>query len=133
MIDMETSLDGQHLATYRADGLIVSTPTGSTGYNLSVGGPIVAPTAPVWVISPIAAHSLTMRPLVIADDNVVEVTTTSRAESYRVSLDGRSISLPVGTTVTLRRAPYVTKVVQRIDHRFVDTLSAKLLWGIDKR
>lgn len=129
MINMKASIDGAGLADYRADGLIISTPTGSTGYNLSVGGPIVAPSAPVWVISPVAAHSLTMRPLVVSDDSVVSVTTLSRTSSYRVSLDGRSVTLPVNTTIVMKRAPFVTKVVQRLDHRFVDTLRSKLLWG----
>lgn len=133
MIDMEAWIDGAHLANYLADGLIVSTPTGSTGYNLSVGGPIVAPQAPVWVVSPIAAHSLSMRPLVVDDRSVVSVTTRSRSESYRVSLDGQSFSMSVGTTITMRRAPFVTKVVQSLGHRFVDTLRTKLLWGLDKR
>ena len=129
MITMKASVDGAGLADYRADGLIISTPTGSTGYNLSVGGPIVAPQAPVWIISPVAAHSLTMRPLVVSDDSVVSVNTRSRTSSYRVSLDGRSVTLPVSTTIIMKRAPFVTKVVQRHDHRFVDTLRSKLLWG----
>lgn len=133
MIEMEAMVDDSHLATYLADGLIVSTPTGSTGYNLSVGGPIVAPSAPVWAISPVAAHSLTMRPLIVADDSVISVTTRSRSASYRISLDGRSQTLPVGTTIEMRRAPFVTRVIQRLDHRFTDTLRSKLLWGIDKR
>lgn len=133
MIEMEATIDKSRLATYLADGLIISTPTGSTGYNLSVGGPIVAPSAPVWVISPVAAHSLTMRPLIVSDDSVISVTTRSRTETYRISLDGRSQILPVGTTVEIHRAPFVTRVIQRLDHQFTDTLRSKLLWGIDKR
>lgn len=133
MIEMEATIDNSHLATYLADGLIVSTPTGSTGYNLSVGGPIVAPSAPVWAISPVAAHSLTMRPLIVSDDSVISVVTRSRTETYRISLDGRSQTLPAGTTIEIRRAPFVTRVIQRLDHRFTDTLRSKLLWGIDKR
>ena len=133
MIDMEARIGDALLANYRGDGLIVSTPTGSTGYNLSVGGPILEPSAPVWAISPIAAHSLTMRPLVVSDDSVFTVTTHSRSDAYRLSLDGRSVSLAAGTTVTMRRAPFVTKVIQSQDHHFSDTLRDKLLWGIDKR
>ncbi|MDE6190502.1 MAG: NAD kinase [Muribaculum sp.] len=133
MIEMEATVDNSHLATYLADGLIVSTPTGSTGYNLSVGGPIVAPSAPVWAISPVAAHSLTMRPLIVSDDSIISVTTRSRSATYRISLDGRSQTLPVGTTIEMRRAPFVTRVIQRLEHRFTDTLRSKLLWGIDKR
>lgn len=131
MVDMDATVDGTKVANYRADGLIISTPTGSTGYNLSVGGPIVAPLAPVWIISPIAAHSLSMRPLVVSDSAVITVTTRSRSESYRISLDGRSVTMPVGSTVTMRRAPFVTKVVQSKDHRFIDTLRTKLLWGAE--
>lgn len=133
MIDMEARIGDALLANYRGDGLIVSTPTGSTGYNLSVGGPILEHSAPVWAISPIAAHSLTMRPLVVSDDSVFTVTTHSRSDAYRLSLDGRSVSLAAGTTVTMRRAPFVTKVIQSQDHHFSDTLRDKLLWGIDKR
>ena len=133
MIDMEARIGDALLANYRGDGLIVSTPTGSTAYNLSVGGPILEPSAPVWAISPIAAHSLTMRPLVVSDDSVFTVTTHSRSDAYRLSLDGRSVSLAAGTTVTMRRAPFVTKVIQSQDHHFSDTLRDKLLWGIDKR
>lgn len=133
MIDMEACVNGANLANYLGDGLIVSTPTGSTGYNLSVGGPIVAPSAPVWVISPIAAHSLTMRPLVVDDESVITVTTRSRAASYRLSVDGRAVSLPVDTTVILRRGGYVTRVVKQPGHHYTETLREKLLWGIDKR
>lgn len=133
MINVETRISGDELATYLADGVIVSTPTGSTGYNLSVGGPIVEPTAPNWVISPIAAHTLTMRPLVISSDTTIDLLTTSRAPSFRVSLDGRSITLPAGTPLRLSRAPFTIKVVQRQGHSFASTLRHKLLWGIDPR
>lgn len=133
MIEVETKVNEMDLATYKGDGLIVSTPTGSTGYNLSVGGPIVEPTAPNWIISPIAAHSLTMRPLVVSDSRELTITTTSRATNYRVSLDGRSVTLPVGTTIKLRKASFEVKVVQRLKHNFGSTLRNKLLWGVDKR
>lgn len=133
MITVTARIAGSELATYLADGLIVSTPTGSTGYNLSVGGPIVEPTAPNWVISPIAAHSLSMRPLVVSSETVVDLVTTSRAQSYRVSLDGRSVTLPAGTAIRLSRAPFTTGVVQRQGHTFASTLRHKLLWGLDSR
>ncbi len=133
MISVKAEVNDVELNTYRGDGLIISTPTGSTGYNLSVGGPIIEPTAPNWVISPIAAHSLTMRPLVISDERVLKITTTSRASHYRLSLDGRSAAMPEGSSIILRKAPFVTKVVQRLEHSFTDTLRNKLLWGIDKR
>ncbi|MDE6489755.1 MAG: NAD(+)/NADH kinase, partial [Muribaculaceae bacterium] len=133
MITAHTAINGTDLTTYLGDGLIISTPTGSTGYNLSVGGPIIQPTAPNWVISPIAAHSLTMRPLVTSDNERLSVTTTSRAGSYLLSLDGRSLSLQSGTTVEIRRAPFSVHIVQRPGHNFASTLRAKLLWGIDNR
>ncbi|MDE6268290.1 MAG: NAD kinase [Muribaculaceae bacterium] len=129
MISVDALIDGWPLATYQADGLLISTPTGSTGYNLSVGGPIVAPTAPNWVISPIAAHSLTMRPLVVNDASSLTLTTTSRTSSYLVAIDGHSIPLPVGSTITVRRAPFTVAVITRPDHNFADTLRRKLLWG----
>lgn len=133
MISVETQINDVDLATYLGDGLIISTPTGSTGYNLSVGGPILEPTAPNWVISPIAAHSLTMRPLVVSDSSELTITTSSRTTSYRVSLDGRSVTLPVGSTIKIRKAPFVVKVVQRMKHNFTETLRNKLLWGVDNR
>lgn len=133
MITVDTHINGAKLADYQGDGLIISTPTGSTGYNLSVGGPIIEPTAKNWVVSPIAAHSLTMRPLVISNDCEIEITTHSRAQNYCISIDGHSTSLPVGSTIKIRKAPFVTKVIQRKEHNFTDTLRDKLLWGVNKR
>lgn len=131
MITVDTALNGEPLASYRCDGLIVSTPTGSTGYNLSVGGPIIAPTAADWVISPIAPHSLNMRPLVVGDDSCVDMITSSRSSAYLLSIDGKSVTLPIGSRLTLRKASYVVNVVIPKNHNFVDTLRRKLLWGID--
>ncbi|MCC8176029.1 MAG: NAD kinase [Bacteroidales bacterium] len=134
MITVDAHIDQHPLATYMADGLIVSTPTGSTGYNLSVGGPIIEPTATNWVISPIAAHSLTMRPLVVNNQSVIELRTEARAsQSYRVSLDGRSLTLPTGTPLRLSLAPFSIRVVQPHDHYFTSTLRKKLYWGVDPR
>ncbi len=130
MISIAAKINDRDLATYQGDGLLISTPTGSTAYNLSVGGPILEPTAPNWVISPIAAHSLTMRPLVVGDDNLLKATTTSRASTYRVSCDGRSFSLPCGTTILMRKAKFATRTIQRLDHSFTDTLRVKLHWGV---
>lgn len=130
MITCSVNIDGSSPARYQADGLIVSTPTGSTGYNLSVGGPIIEPTAAVLVLSPIAAHSLTMRPLVISDSNRLTVETTCRSRSFLVSLDGNARQLNAGATVEIVKAPFETLVIQRRGHRFTDTLRNKLLWGI---
>lgn len=132
MINAHVKIDNIALAEYRADGLLVATPTGSTAYNLSVGGPIVQPKAPVRVISPVAAHSLSMRPLVVSDTSIISITTSSRALHYRLALDGRSTALPADTTVTLRQAPFVVRVAEPHNHNFADTLHEKLQWGVGK-
>lgn len=133
MISIKAEINGAELATYLGDGLIVATPTGSTGYNLSVGGPIIEPGAPNWAISPIAAHSLNMRPLVCRDAGALSITTTSRASNYLLSIDGRSTSMMSGTSITLRRAKHTIKVAQKLNHYFTETLRNKFLWGIDNR
>lgn len=133
MISVDARLDGNPLALYQADGLIVSTPTGSTGYNLSVGGPILAPSSRCWVVSPIAAHSLTMRPLVVNSDSRLTLNVDSRVPVYRLSLDGRSVTLPLDARLTLSKAPFETRIAHRRGHNFVNTLRSKLLWGIDGR
>ena len=133
MLDMETRLRSRELTTYRGDGLIVSTPTGSTAYNMSVGGPILEPTTSCLVLSPISPHSLTMRPLVVRDDSEIVVRTHSRAAQYEVSLDGEVALCPTGSTLTISRAPYCARVVQRESNNFASTLRKKLLWGTDRR
>lgn len=131
MIMVEARVNGQLLATYRADGLIVSTPTGSTGYNLSVGGPIVAPETGVWVIAPICAHTLTMRPLVVPDTATVALRVSSRTGTFLLSFDGTSLELPEHRDLTIDKAPYCTRLVMGHSHNFIDTLRDKLLWGAD--
>lgn len=133
MITVETLLDGEPLAHYKADGLIIATPTGSTGYNLSVGGPIVAPASHCWVVSPIAAHSLTMRPLVVSSHSVINLKVDARVPMYRLSIDGQSVTLPLSARLTLSEAPFVTRIAHHHGHNFVNTLRSKLLWGIDAR
>lgn len=129
MIGADVRVDRLQLANYLCDGLIVATPTGSTGYNLSVGGPIVQPGLHNMILSPIAAHSLSMRPLVLDGNGVLEVKVTSRTSSYRISLDGRSLTMPCGASVFLSRAPFVIRTVQKPDYNFFATLRDKLLWG----
>lgn len=129
IVSVEARIDGVDLANYRADGLIIATPTGSTAYNLSVGGPIVQPTAPVFILSPIAAHSLSMRPFVIDDAGVLTLTCDSRYPKFRLTLDGRATDLPVGTKVVLAKAPFVVKAVVLPGHNFARTLREKLSWG----
>lgn len=129
MIHVEARIDGVELADYRADGLIVATPTGSTAYNLSVGGPIVQPGSPVLVLSPIAAHSLSMRPLVVNDASRLEFTCRGRSPRFRLSIDGRATALPLDTPVSVTRAPFVLRAIHLPGHNFADTLRSKLLWG----
>lgn len=130
MITVDATIDGHHLACYKADGLLVATPTGSTGYSLSVGGPVIQPSAPNFVISPIAAHSLSMRPLVITDDSRLSFTVGGRSETCFVSVDGNSFPVPVGSVLDVRKADHCVKVVMRPDHGFATTLREKLLWGV---
>lgn len=130
MINVNVNVNGHFLADYMADGLLVSTPTGSTGYNLSAGGPIIVPTLDVITLTPIAPHSLTFRPLVIGGNEKITAATTSRATQYRVSLDGVSFLMPVGTTVEIRKADFTPRVIRAPRDSFADTLRAKLLWGV---
>lgn len=129
MIQAEVSLGGLPMASYRADGIIICTSTGSTAYNLSVGGPIVQPTLDVCVISPIAAHSLSMRPLVFDARESVEIIPRSRARHVRIALDGRSTTLDVETPIVIRKAPFKVMVMQTSGHTFADALREKLHWG----
>ena len=129
IIDVNACVDGDLLADYRADGLLIATPTGSTAYNLSVGGPIVQPTAPVFVLSPIAAHSLSMRPLVIADTSALQFRCECRKETFRLALDGRSYRIAIDDEVRLSRAPFDVKVVRLAGDNFASILRSKLSWG----
>lgn len=129
VIEMETLLRGEPLTTYVGDGLVVSTPTGSTAYNMSAGGPILEPTTSCMVLSPVSPHALTMRPLVVRDDSRVTITTRSRASHFMLSLDGSSLVCPAGATVTVFAAPYRAHIVLPPDANFAATLRQKLLWG----
>ena len=130
MITVDTLLDGDQLATYRGDGLIIATPTGSTAYNLSVGGPILSPNAHCWALSPVAPHSLTMRPVVIPDSSQLDIAVDARVPRYRLSLDGRSVSLPLDARLVVDRAPFTTRILFSADHTFARNLRDKLLWGV---
>lgn len=133
MVTIHATVNGQYLNSYEADGLIISTPTGSTAYSLSVGGPILTPTSSNFVISPIAPHSLTTRPLVVDDDSIITLDIESRSGSFLISLDGRSEICHVGTRLTISKAEHTLKVVKRLDHTFFNTLREKLMWGADTR
>jgi len=119
--------------TYQADGLIVSTPTGSTAYSLSVGGPIVVPQAQSFILSPVASHSLNVRPLIIPDTWDIELEIFSRSNSYLIAVDGHSKVLDEKTKLRITKADYTIKVVKQKDYTFFDTLKNKLMWGVDKR
>lgn len=132
-ITIHATINGEYLNSYEADGLIISTPTGSTAYSLSVGGPILTPTSSNFVISPIAPHSLTTRPLVVDDDCEITLDVESRSGSFLISLDGRSEVCQVGTRLSISKAPHTLKVAKRLDHTFFNTLRDKLMWGADSR
>lgn len=133
MIAIRATINGEMLTTYQADGLIVSTPTGSTAYSLSVGGPIIVPGTHVFSLTAVAPHSLNVRPIVIAEDSVIELSVESRTQNYLVALDGRSEKLSDTTTLTLRRAPYRVQVIKRAGTKYFHTLREKMMWGADQR
>ena len=133
LINISTHIDGELLANYVADGLIVCTPTGSTGYSLSVSGPIVAPNSPSLCISAVAPHSLNVRPVIVSDSVEVALTPTSRTGKFLLAIDGRSQTLDAGTQLLLRRAPYTCRVVKVMHQSFFDTLRNKMMWGADQR
>ncbi|MCM1320218.1 MAG: NAD(+)/NADH kinase [Muribaculaceae bacterium] len=130
MISVRTYLDNDYLTDYEADGLVVATPSGSTAYSLSAGGPILQPTVPGIVLTPVAPHSLTMRPLVVRDDSRICTETASRSGSFLLSIDGSTISLPIGTRVEIIKADYTLPLVCRKHGSFANALRDKLLWGI---
>ena len=133
MITVETHLNGEYLTSYWADGLIVSTPTGSTGYSLSCGGPVIVPTAKSLVLTPIAPHNLNARPLVISDDTVIRLKVSGREEHHLVSLDSRIATVENGKEIEIRKAPFTIKMIEYKSESFLKTLRNKLLWGEDKR
>lgn len=133
MISIRASINGEYLTTYQADGLIVSTPTGSTAYSLSNGGPIMVPGTGVMLLTAVAPHSLNVRPIVIPDSAVVTLDVESRSHSYLVAIDGRSEHCSEGTQLLLKRAPYNIKVVKRSGKQYFSTLREKMMWGADGR
>jgi len=133
MIKVETHLNKEYLTSYWADGLIVSTPTGSTGYSLSCGGPVVTPKTDSFVLTPIAPHNLNARPLVIPDSTEIQLKVDGREDHYLMSLDSRIATLVNPTVVTIKKAPFKIKMVELMNESFINTLRKKLLWGEDKR
>lgn len=133
MIIVETHLNEEYLTSYWADGLIVSTPTGSTGYSLSCGGPVITPETDGLVLTPIAPHNLNARPLVIPDNTTIQLRVEGREDQHLMSLDSRIITLSNATLITIKKAHFKIKMVELINESFIDTLRQKMLWGEDKR
>ncbi len=133
MITIEAYLNGEYLNSYWADGLIISTPTGSTGYSLSCGGPVLTPDVKSLVITPVAPHNLNARPLVIPDDTEIKLIVSGREENYLISLDSRISSISNNSELTIRKTPFKINMVEIPEETFLKTLRNKLLWGEDKR
>lgn len=130
IIDMETAVDGSYLTTFRADGLIISTPTGSTAYSLSAGGPIVFPSQNAIIINPICPHTLTNRPIILPSSMTIAVKVWSEEEGVNVDLDGQeSVTLNSGDTLIVRRSRYVTTLVSSANRDYLEILRSKLGWG----
>jgi NAD+ kinase len=133
MLSIHTELDGKPLTTYWSDGLIISTPTGSTGYSLSSGGPIVSPNSQCLILNPIAPHNINMRPLIVPDNTEIKISVQGRSKNHLLSLDSRILTLENGNDIFLKKAPYVVQTVQLEGSDFFTTLREKLFWGQDKR
>ena len=133
MITVDTYLNDEFLNSYWSDGLIVSTPTGSTGYSLSCGGPVITPDANSFVLTPIAPHNLSARPLIIPDSTEVHLRVDGREKRHLISLDSRIATLDNGTLIKIKKADFKIKMIDLLNESFLDTLRKKLLWGEDKR
>lgn len=133
MITIKAYVNDDFLVTYQADGLVVSTPTGSTAYNLSNGGPIIVPNSGSICLTPVAPHSLNIRPIVLNDTTVVRLEVESRSHNFLVAIDGRSEKLHEGTKLIIQKAPYFVKVVKLRSKRYFSILREKLMWGADQR
>lgn len=133
MIKVETHINDEYLTSYWSDGLIISTPTGSTGYSLSCGGPVIDPQTGSIVITPIAPHNLNARPFVIPDKSNIKLQVSGREDSFLVSLDSRVTTLDNKTSIIIKKAPFFINLVQLQNTTFIKTLREKLLWGEDKR
>ena len=133
MINIDTFVDGVFLNSYFADGLIVSTPTGSTAYSLSCGGPIMVPDSENFIITPIAPHNLNVRPIIISNHKTLSFKVSGRSESFNVSLDSRSTTITNNSELVIKKADFKFNLINLEGQHFFETLRNKLLWGIDKR
>lgn len=133
MIKIHTYLNGEFLNTYWADGLIVSTPTGSTGYSLSCGGPVVFPQASSFVITPVAPHNLNTRPIIVPDDNVISFEVEGRTEQFLCTMDSRTETITSSVQLAVKKENFTISLVRPDEHNFLRTMRQKLYWGIDRR
>lgn len=133
MITIHAYINGELLNSYLADGLIISTPTGSTGYSLSCGGPIIMPTSENFVITPIAPHNLNVRPIVVSDSSVITFEIEGRFEQFFCTLDSRSEPINNATQIAVKKSPHKMGLIRLPDHHFLETLRTKLMWGADTR
>ena len=133
MITVHASLDGNYLNSYWADGLIVGTPTGSTAYNLSCGGPIITPGCQVHILTPIAPHNLNVRPMVVPDHLPIKLQVEGRERRYLISLDSNTKSIPQGTEIIVEKAEFMINVIRFENANFLDTIRNKMNWGMDTR
>lgn len=131
MIGVRTSINGNYLTTFQADGLVISTPTGSTAYSLSNGGPIIVPETKVFVVTAVAPHSLNVRPIVIPDTAELQLTVECRSQHFLVAIDGRSEICPQNTRLTVRKAPYPVRLVRICNRNYFQTLRNKMMWGAE--
>ena len=133
MIVIKAFVDGNYLNTYWADGLIVSTATGSTGYSLSVGGPLVMPSSDILIIAPMSPHNLNVRPLVVSSESKLRFEVTSRSQNFLISIDSRSRVIDSKFAIEVQKAPFSAKIVKIPGDDFLTTLRSKLNWGLDVR
>jgi NAD+ kinase len=133
MITIHAYLNGEYLNSYWADGIIVATPTGSTGYSLSCGGPIIVPQSESFVITPIAPHNLNVRPIVVSDKNVISLEVEGRSQHFMATLDSRSSAIESGFQLAIRKEEYCINLIRLNNENFLNTLRGKLNWGLDKR
>lgn len=133
MIVVHTYLNGEYLNSYWADGLIVSTPTGSTGYALSCGGPVVMPQSNLFIVAPVSPHNLNVRPLIVSDDSVLSFTIEGRSKNFMVSIDSRSKVIDSSVMLAVKKERFKARLVKMQEHNFFNTLRQKLSWGLDTR
>ena len=133
MIKIHTYLNGEFLNTYWADGLIVATPTGSTGYSLSCNGPVIFPDSSSFVITPVAPHNLNIRPIVVPDDNIISFEVEGRTEQFICAMDSRKETVSKQVQLAVKREKFTISLVRLNENNFLQTLRSKLSWGLDTR